>query len=130
MKKMTYAVRIDGIGEVTSGKTWAEAVQTASAYRHKFSFPEEKVQVLMDCQMGNSFIRKDTEGIRIAGYIGTWHVIDVRTCPVQVALHGGRGIRAFLLEHSTYGDETESLIVDAHGNLLMEDVWNGFSELF
>ena len=62
----------------------------------------------------------DSEGVKIQGHIGTWHTIDN-------AWH--RGKRVFLMEHDEYGDEAACLIVDHYGNIIMEDVWNGFSDL-
>lgn len=35
----------------------------------------------------------------------------------------------FLLEHEEYGDEAACVIVDEDGNLVLEDVYNGFSDL-
>lgn len=35
----------------------------------------------------------------------------------------------FLLEHETFGDETEHLITDDDFKLVLEDVWNGFDDL-
>ena len=58
------------------------------------------------------------EGIRVAGHRGTWYVID--ELPEQ-------GL--FLLEHETYGDEAACVIVNAAGELVLEDVWNGFDDL-
>lgn len=55
------------------------------------------------------------DGIRVAGHIGTWYVIDEQD-----------GL--FLLEHEKYGDEAACVIVDGEGNLVLEDVWNGFED--
>lgn len=60
------------------------------------------------------------DGIKIPGYIGTWYVIDE-------SVWNGR--KVFLLEHEEYGDETEHLIVDDDMDLVLDDVWNGFSDL-
>ena len=57
------------------------------------------------------------EGIRVEGHVGTWYVIDEWE---------ERGL--FLLEHEKYGDEAACVIVDSEGNLVMEDVWNGFED--
>ena len=62
----------------------------------------------------------DSEKIPILGHIGTWHVID------RLADHRGT---FFLLEHDRYGDEAASLIVLADGSLVLDDVYNGFSDL-
>lgn len=55
------------------------------------------------------------EGIKVKGHVGTWYVIDERD-----------GL--YLLEHETYGDEAACVIIDGEGNLVMEDVWNGFDD--
>ena len=73
-------------------------------------------------------INSKSKTIKIDGYVGTWHVIGNRTYPVMV---NGRYefTELFLLEHETYGDETESLIVNNAGRILMSDVWNGFGDV-
>ena len=58
--------------------------------------------------------------IKVDGHVGTWYTIDVIAVDQQVY---------FLLEHEEYGDETANLIVDLEGNLVLEDVWNGFEDL-
>ena len=62
----------------------------------------------------------DSDKIAIKGHVGTWHVID------QLTDHRGT---FYLLEHDTYGDEAASLIVLRDGTLVLEDVYNGFSDL-
>lgn len=59
---------------------------------------------------------ENKSGIKVAGHRGTWYVIDEE---------GG----LYLLEHETYGDEAACVIVDEEGNLIQEDVWNGFNDL-
>lgn len=65
-------------------------------------------------------IDRDSVDIVIDGHIGTWYVIDFQT-----QLDGND---IFLLEHETYGDEAACLIVDEDGNILLDDVWNGFDD--
>ena len=60
------------------------------------------------------------DNIKIAGHIGTWYVIDITH-------HKGK--KVYLLEHETYGDEAASIIIDENKNIIMEDVYNGFSDL-
>jgi hypothetical protein len=57
------------------------------------------------------------EHIKIEGHRGFWYEIAREKI-------GGREL--VLLEHETYGDEAPSLIVTPKGNLVMEDVYNGF----
>ena len=64
-------------------------------------------------------ISEGSDKIKVEGHIGTWYVIDS-------AIYNGKEL--FLLEHETYGDETACLIVDSYNNLILEDVWNGFSD--
>lgn len=66
-------------------------------------------------------ISSNSDGITIEGYTGTWYVIDTNETPFG---------DLFLLESEVYGDETASLIVDENGLLLLDDVWNGFEDLF
>lgn len=60
------------------------------------------------------------ENIKIVGYRGTWYVIDEKTV---------KGEKLFLLEHETYGDEAASLIVNKNLEVILDDVYNGFSDL-
>lgn len=57
------------------------------------------------------------EGIKVEGHRGTWYVIDE-------AEYEGRTL--YLLEHETYGDEAASIIIDSDGEVVLEDVWNGW----
>ena len=68
-------------------------------------------------------ITADSDGIKVEGYRGKWYVIDSVAFVKDGEMH-----EAFLLEHETYGDETEGLIVDEDGKLLEDDVWNGFDD--
>ena len=62
------------------------------------------------------------DGIKVAGYSGTWYVIDVRIIKGQTLL---------LLESEQYGDETESLIVtEKQHKLKLDDVWNGWNDYY
>lgn len=60
-----------------------------------------------------------TEHLTVFGHYGTWYAID--TANVD-------GRDYYLMEHEEYGDEAEHLIVDKHGELILEDVYNGFDE--
>lgn len=57
------------------------------------------------------------EGIKVESHRGTWYVIDEKDYDGQTL---------YLLEHETYGDEAASIIIDDDGNLILEDVWNGW----
>ena len=60
------------------------------------------------------------DGIKIEGRTGTWYSIET-----QVTNHS----LYLLLEHEEFGDETEHLIIDHTGELILDDVWNGFDDL-
>jgi len=60
-------------------------------------------------------------GVKIKGFIGTWYSIDTTQY---------KGKTVYLMEHETYGDEAESLIIDEQNNIIREDVSNGFDELY
>ena len=66
-------------------------------------------------------LKVNDTAIAIKGHKGTWHVID-RT------IYNGKEF--YLLEHDIYGDEVACLIIDEDGDLLLEDVWNGFDDLY
>lgn len=59
------------------------------------------------------------EGIKVEGHRGTWYVIDEREYD---------GETLYLLEHETYGDSAANIIVDESGDLVMDDIWNGFDD--
>ena len=65
-------------------------------------------------------ITKSSEGIKIEGHVGKWHVIDD-------TYH--KGVPVYLLEHSTWGDEAASVIVRSDGSIILDDVWNGWDDL-
>lgn len=60
------------------------------------------------------------DGIEIQGWIGTWYTIDTQVTDHTLYL---------LLEHEEYGDETEHLIIDHTGDLILDEVYNGFDDL-
>lgn len=59
-------------------------------------------------------------GIEVEEHYGVWYTIDVISIDDVVY---------FLCEHEEYGDETANIIVDHEGNLILDDVWNGFDDL-
>lgn len=70
--------------------------------------------------MSEKILTRKSDNIEISTHRGSWYVIDETIC---------KGEPVFLLEHEEYGDEAASLIVDKHGNILVEDVFNGFDDL-
>jgi hypothetical protein len=72
-------------------------------------------------------ITESMEHIRIEGHTGTWYVID--SGKFYNHGFGSAPHYFFLLEHEEYGDEAASLIVDDEGEIILDDVWNGFNDL-
>ena len=70
-------------------------------------------------EMADVLLTRDSDGIEIDGHEGTWYVIDEEVID---------GERVFLLEHEEYGDEAANLIVSETGELLLDDVYNGFDD--
>lgn len=64
-------------------------------------------------------VSMDTDGLAVAGHIGTWHTIDHQEV---------EGATFYLMEHDTYGDDAACIIVDSHGKLSLSEVYNGFDE--
>lgn len=78
--------------------------------RQEMMEPKESVQVT-----------EQTSGLSIEGHEGTWHTID------QTELEGEQ---FFLMEHDEYGDEAACIVVNESGELVAEDLWNGFDDGF
>lgn len=70
-------------------------------------------------------INVESEHIKIEGHVGKWYVIDEAECTNP----SGEKEMLFQLEHETYGDEAAHLIVRANGKIVLDDVWNGYSDL-
>lgn len=66
-------------------------------------------------------IRRDSDHIKVNGHIGKWYVVDYTIFRHNIV---------YLLEHESYGDMAACLIVDDEGNLILDDVWNGFRDLY
>lgn len=69
--------------------------------------------------MGIPLIHNDSDYIRVTGHRGTWHVID--SCVIRFE-------EFFLLEHDIYGKDVANVVVNQYGELIEEDVWNGFDD--
>ena len=66
-------------------------------------------------------INRLSENIEFPGWWGTWYTLETAFT--------SRG-KLYLMEHEQYGEDTEHLIVDHEGNIVMDDVWNGFEDYF
>lgn len=72
-----------------------------------------------DKEPEEQLLHAGSDNIKVEGHKGTWYVIETNVIE-------GRSL--FLLEHEEYGDEAACIIVDEHGKLVMDDVWNGFDD--
>ena len=71
-------------------------------------------------------INTKSVSIEVCGHYGKWYVIDEASF---VNVEEDRIECLFLLEHELYGDEAACIIVNEEGELVAEDIWNGFSDL-
>ena len=69
----------------------------------------------------HAHIARNSVHIKVDGHVGTWYVIDT-------AFDAQNSRNIFLLEHEEYGDEASCIIVDSAGDVLLDDVWNGFDD--
>ena len=124
---MVVGLTDDSFGSLT--------VEQMQKFSDLFKVPEQFVKlgdkivaipmISKDQQKQESIEQKDFEmnadssGLAVAGHIGTWHTID---------RHEIGGHSFYLMEHDTYGDEAACIIVDEHGKLVLDDVYNGFDD--
>ena len=66
----------------------------------------------------DGLIHSGSEDITVEGHTGTWYVIDETEINDE---------KFFLLEHEEYGDEVAAVAVNEQGELVAEDLWNGFA---
>ena len=59
------------------------------------------------------------DGIKIAGRIGTWYVIDQREYDGQML---------YMVESEQWGDEAEALIIDEDFNEIADEIYNGWED--
>lgn len=69
--------------------------------------------------IGIPLIHNDSDHIRVAGHRGTWYVIDSRFINDE---------QFFLLKHDLYGNDVANVVINQYGELVEEDVWNGFND--
>lgn len=60
------------------------------------------------------------ENLVIKGHVGKWYV-------VEEGYHLGQ--KVYLVESEIYGNDAAHLIIDNNLNIILGDVWNGFSDL-
>lgn len=64
-----------------------------------------------------AMITADTRGYEVEGHNGTWHTVDEKEYA---------GEKFFLMEHDEFGSDVAGIIVAENGQLVAEDLWNGF----
>ena len=62
-------------------------------------------------------ITTETRGYEAEGHNGTWHTVDEKEYA---------GEKFFLMEHDEFGSDVAGIIVAENGQLVAEDLWNGF----
>ena len=62
-------------------------------------------------------ITADTRGFEADGHDGTWHTVDEKEYA---------GEKFFFMEHDEYGSDVAGIVVSEHGQLVAEDLWNGY----
>lgn len=67
-------------------------------------------------------INEKSDKIIIPGHIGTWYVFDSKFYPEFDGT-------LFLVESEQYGDEAAWLIIDEYGEIILDDVYDGWFDL-
>lgn len=60
------------------------------------------------------------KSVKIEGHRGKWSSIE----SIIVA-----GIKLHLMEHDTYGEDADMVIINQYGKIIAEDVCNGFDDI-
>lgn len=98
--------------------------QTKAYYVDSFGFkelPDFVRQRLHEAEMNrkreDSAVTLDTSGIEIEQHEGLWHTADKREIADEIF---------YLMEHNEYGDSVAAVIVNADGELVAQELENGF----
>ena len=78
---------------------------------------ELNIYLVLDTRVADGWC---IDGIEVEEHYGSWYTID------DIAIDD---VVYFLCEHEEYGDETSNIIIDHEGNLILDEVWNGFDDL-
>ena len=62
-------------------------------------------------------INEETKGLAVEGHFGTWHTEQMQEV---------QGEKLYLMEHDDYGNSVASIIVNADGKMVAEDLEHGF----
>ena len=92
----------------------------ANAKQINYEELTEKADAAFQERVNLTPIGINSSHIKVEGHIGAWYAID----STQM-----EGKDYFLLEHEDYGDEAACLIVTPQGEVVLDDVWNGFGDL-
>ena len=65
----------------------------------------------------DSLVNEDTTGLEVEQHEGTWHTVEAREIGDEMF---------YRMEHDTYGDSVSSIIVNADGDLVAQDLEHGF----
>ena len=104
--RMEEAITLYGI-IIESGLTEEYAKYFVSKERERYK------------SIGIPLIHNDSDHIRVAGHRGTWYVIESSCINDE---------QFFLLEHDLYGNDVANVVINQYGELVEEDVWNGFDD--
>jgi hypothetical protein len=63
----------------------------------------------------------NSDNLEVKGHIGTFYVIDETIF---------RNNKYFLLESEMYGEDAPHVIVDEDGSLILDNIYNGFDDLY
>lgn len=66
------------------------------------------------------------ENFKIKGHKGTWYSLDTG----KKFMINGKETTIYLFEHETYGDEAPCVIADDHGNVILQDIHNGWDDWY
>lgn len=64
-------------------------------------------------------VDEKTRGLVVDGHFGSWHTAEIQEV---------KGEKLYRMEHDDYGDSVASIIVNADGKLVAEDLEHGFDE--
>ncbi|BAL01902.1 hypothetical protein OBV_p-00470 (plasmid) [Oscillibacter valericigenes Sjm18-20] len=116
---------ISSILEITNAfpstrETGLAIMDEVNAYENTPAIPVETIagETIIK-NAANVQLNENSDRIKVDGHTGTWYVIDSETID---------GKRLFLLESEQYGDEAAALIVNEKGELVLDDVYNGFDD--
>ena len=83
-------------------------------------FVQQRIQeVEMNRKREDSMITLDTTGVEIEQHEGLWHTVDKMELENEIF---------YLMRHNEYGDSVAAVILNADGELVAQDLENGFDQ--